>query len=279
MTLRMRRIAGATGTESWIGNDANVVLTYDIWDTSVSARNDPSYLDNCLAYLDTNAPATQTILGLVRYRGKAKWKEDDDTGHFIFDVDYNLLDIPESTMRWSFDTQGGTIRVTNSRATVRFPGTAPDHKGAIEVDSDGEVGGIDIAVPALKLTARKRWLKDSTLYNETTFMTYIRTLSLYTGQMNSVTYGAFAANELLFLGASGEFQAGKDNEVEYHFAASDNVSSLSIGAITGIAKKGHDYLWISYKHSTDGAGKKCRVPAYAYVERVYDQFDFAEIFG
>ena len=275
MTLRMRRIAGASGTESWVGKDANLTLTYDVWGTTSAERNDPDYLANCLAYIDVNTPDTQ--LGLIR--GKAKWKEDDDTGHFLFDVEYSLMDIGESLMRWSFDTQGGTIRVTNSRATVRYPSTAPDHKGAIEVDSDGDVQGVDIVVPALKLTAKKRWLKDSTTYNETTYLTYMRTMSRYTGQMNSATYGPFAANELLFLGASGEFQAGKDNEVEYHFAASDNESALAIGAVTGIAKAGHDYLWISYKHATDGAGKKCRVPAYAYVERVYDQFDFNTLFS
>lgn len=275
MALKIKRIAGASGLESWVGKEANLTLTYDIWATTAAERNDPDYLANCLAFL--NANTEPVLLGLIR--GKAKWKEDDDTGHFLFDVDYNLIDLGESLMRWSFDTQGGTIRITNSRATARFPGTAPDHKGAIEVDPDGDVNGVDIVVPALKLTARKRWLKDSSLYNADTFMTYIRTLSRYTGQMNSGTYGAFANNELLFLGASGEFQAGKDNEVEYHFAASDNETALTIGALTGIAKNGHDYLWIAYKHSTDTAGKKCRVPAYAYVERVYDQFPFASLFG
>jgi hypothetical protein len=280
MTIRLKHLCGATGNDSDTGRDSEINLTYELWDTDpVEVAND-NYFANLMAYLRTHTPSFLTqdpdgYTGPVQtlYRGPIRWREDDDTGRFIFDVQYKVDEVGEALKRWSFDTQGGTVKIYTSRATARYPGSAPDHSGSIDVNDENEVQGVDVTLPALKLSVRKRFLKTDTTYGPTSYMAYIKDLAKYTGQTNSDTWETYAAGELLFLGATGEFMLGKDNEIEYHFAASQNIASYSIGSITGIAKKGHDYVWVKFEHALSGSNR-IRRPKWAYVERVYSEFDF-----
>ena len=48
-----------------------------------------------------------------------------------------------------------------------------------------------------------------------------------------------------------------------------------IGDLTGIAKKGWEYLWVRYEDAVDASAHKwIKKPAFAYVERVYPEGDF-----
>ena len=84
----------------------------------------------------------------------------------------------------------------------------------------------------------------------------------------------FAAGEVLFLGASGSQRGEDDWEITFRFAASPNVTGLTIGDIEGIDKKGWEYLWVRYADAED---EKVLVkqPIAVYVERVYDEGNFA----
>lgn len=277
MAFRIKMLCGATGSATDRGAEDEMNLSYEVWANTSVERNDEQYFPNCLNYLRTNAPGfyvqTPSASSDVQtlYRGKISWREDDDTKRFIFDVNYRTAEISESIYRWSFDTQGGTVKVFTSRATSRFPAGAPDHQGSIDVNDENEAQGVEIILPALKLSVRKRWNKNSTLFGPTSFIDYMKAMAAYTGRTNSVPWQTFGAGELLFLGASGEYVPYKDNEVEYHFAASQNIASYAIGAISGIAKKGHDYVWVKYEHNVV-SGSRVRRPKWAYVERVYDEF-------
>jgi len=78
------------------------------------------------------------------------------------------------------------------------------------------------------------------------------------------------------LGASGSQRGDGAWEITFRFAASPNVTGLTIGSITGIAKKGWEYLWVQYQDAED-TGAKCIVkrPAFVHVERVYDAGNYA----
>ncbi|HQL55478.1 MAG TPA: hypothetical protein PLQ87_12285, partial [Phycisphaerae bacterium] len=57
----------------------------------------------------------------------------------------------------------------------------------------------------------------------------------------------------------------------FRFAASPNVTNLTIGDITGINKKGWEYLWVRYADSEDTVAKALvKKPIAVYIERVYD---------
>jgi len=194
-------------------------------------------------------------LGRVRY-GK---KESKETGQSAF----------------SFDTGGGTQHITQSIATVASYApparTAPDFKGAIGA-SHNTVEGVDITVPVYNF-AETHYLPDSTVTNP-----YKGTLFSLTGRVNSTAFKGFQPGECLFLGASGS-KRGVDNwEISFRFAASPNKTGLTVGTIAGIDKKGWEYMWVRYADAEDAAAKSIvKRPAAVYIEKVYEEADFAAL--
>lgn len=199
---------------------------------------------------------------VVRY-GKAQGGSLPEPGESIF----------------SFDTGGGTQHITQSLETVgRFPAsgqTAPDFKGAIGVTPDA-VEGVDITVPVYQF-AETHYKHDSDVTGA-----YKGVLFDLTGKINGDSFKGFAPGVVLFLGASGSkrVQLGQDAdwEITFRFAASPNVTGLSVGGISGISKKGWEYLWIRYADHADPLAKALvKRPIAAYVERVYEQGNFAAL--
>jgi hypothetical protein len=242
-----------------------------VW--SVTGSDD---LDALRTYLTGIVPATYD--GLVyrslswEHLGKELWEfranyvEPDRS-----DVEHKLN---TGSYVFSFDTTGGTVTVTASKYTTRYGKsgeTAPDFKNAINV-VDGEVRGTDIVIPTLKFSIRKRQPKASIS------TAYVKTLASLTGTVNGYAFLGFVAGELLFMGASGQQGTESDPEVTYHFAASQNASGLSIGEIAGIAKAGHEYLWVLFEPVDDTLAKTTvRRPKAVYVERVYQLADWTAL--
>jgi len=175
---------------------------------------------------------------------------------------------------YAFDTTGGTQHITQSKQTVSGYGAPgipaiPDFDEAIGVTEDG-VEGVDVTIPVFS-------------YTETHFIPaasvtsgYVNTLFQLTGKVNASGFKGFAAGEMLFLGASGAKRASEDFwEITYRFACSANATGLAVGPITGIAKKGWEYLWALYEDVEDDDAKRIvKRPVAAYVERVYDTANF-----
>jgi hypothetical protein len=68
----------------------------------------------------------------------------------------------------------------------------------------------------------------------------------------------------------------------FKFIASPNAGSgatlpaLSVGDITGIAKKGHEYMWVRYE--ADVSQKTLiKKPRHVYVNKVYRDGDFSKL--
>lgn len=202
----------------------------------------------------------------------------DPLGYLLYrvTVPYGLLDRtnpPKGKVTFSFSTTGGTANIKLARAHVAsYPDDGPWHAGSINVGSDGEVQGVDIVIPALKLSYT--FTHPLGLVNES----YAQTLASVTGRVNSAPFRTFAAGELLFIGADGSDGTEADASVTYNFIASSNESSLTLGDIAGIVKEGHHYAWVEfYDDIHDGA--PVRKPRRVHIERVYESFNFYSIFG
>ncbi|HMN39746.1 MAG TPA: hypothetical protein PKE29_02805 [Phycisphaerales bacterium] len=108
---------------------------------------------------------------------------------------------------------------------------------------------------------------------------YKGTLFSLTGKVNTGAFKGFQPGEVLFLGASGSRRGtdpDDDWEITFRFAASPNASGISVGSISGISKKGWEYLWVRYADQEDtGSHAIVKRPVAAYVERVYDEGNFA----
>ena len=164
----------------------------------------------------------------------------------------------------SVDTTGGTLLRTVAISETRYGSGAPNFGGAIDVQ-DGVAQGCEIVIPAMKLQVKAR-LKSSLLGSP---IAYANVIASLTGTVNSSPEfgGAYAAGELLFLGASGDV-VGENPTLTFSFAASPNLTGQTIGGISGIAKGGHQYLWCHFENAVD-SGVAIRRPKAVYVNTVY----------
>ena len=174
----------------------------------------------------------------------------------------------------SFDTTGGTQHKTQAEAESRFGSNAPDQQKAIGVDSNG-VNGVDIVVPQLS------WQESYDVPNSYVTSAWIRGVAGVTGTTNNAAFRGFEAGEVLFLGCSGsqEWDDQKGSgpwSLSFRFAASKNVTGETIGDITGIAKKGHEYLWVRYEDAVS-SGSLLKKPRAVYVNKVYKDSNFSTL--
>jgi hypothetical protein len=58
--------------------------------------------------------------------------------------------------------------------------------------------------------------------------------------------------------------------------ASKNVTGKKIGDISGIAKRGHEYLWVRYEDAVE-SNVLMKKPKAVYVNRVYKDSDFSAL--
>ena len=202
------------------------------------------------------------------WKVKAIWKredggEDDD-------------DDEEETSSFAFDTGGGTMHRNQSLKTVsKVPNDAPDFNGAIEVDNEGNVNGVDVTMPVLNFT-ETHVMKGSRVSTS-----YKKSVAALTGTVNRSGFRGFSAGEVLFLGASGTKRGKKNDapwEITFRFAVSPNQSSLQVGKLKVSNKRGWDYLWVRYADKVAENKKNViKEPVAAYVEQVYPEGDFGNL--
>ena len=184
---------------------------------------------------------------------------------------FNVPEVGESL--FSFETSGGSQHITQSLETIaKYPAGADDTFGAIG-DTGDHVEGVDVTVPVYNFS------ETHYIALATVNQAYKLTLFGLTGKVNTDVFRGFAAGEVLFLGAHGSQRGSEDWEITFHFAASKNKTGLTVGKgayeITGIAKKGWEYLWVRYKPAA-GTARSHSVPEAVYIERVYDEDNFTD---
>jgi len=225
--------------------------------------------------------ASQTVKGMEldsvevteRINGDT-WKvkavyEEEDGGEDDDDDD-------EEESSFAFDTGGGTMHLNQSLKTVsKTPNTAPDFNGAIEVDNEGNVNGVDVTMPVLNFT------ETHTMNGGRVSTSYKKTVAALTGTVNRSSFRGFSAGEVLFLGASGSKRSKKSSapwEITFRFAVSANQSSVKVGELTVANKKGWNYLWVRYADKVaDNKKNMIKKPIAAYVEQVYPEGDFGNL--
>ena len=197
-------------------------------------------------------------------------EEEDGTDDDIED------DGEEETVSFAFDTGGGTMHRNQSLKTVsKAPNDAPDFNGAIEVDNEGNVNGVDVTMPVLNFT------ETHTMSGSRVTTSYKKNIAALTGTVNRSSFRGFAAGEVLFLGASGSKRSKKASapwEITFRFAVSPNQSSVSVGKLKVSNKKGWNYLWVRYADKVaDNKKNVIKEPVAAYVEQVYPEGDFGTL--
>jgi hypothetical protein len=255
-----------TVAEKWDSRDttlaesSNVELRYIVSGTSSDAEVATAALANSPEVYN-NLPRESLTFSRI---GAQEWEAT---------VRYATQPATDSEPSFTFETGGGTAHITQALATTGVyvpPGfVPPDFRNAIGVSRDS-VDGVDIVVPTYKWT--------ETFRLPPAFVTgvYKSTLFQLTGRVNNFAFRGFQAEEVLFEGARGSRRGTGDWEITFSFAASPNVTDLTIGNITGIAKKGWDYLWCRYADFEDGDAKMLvKRPIAVIVNRVYPSGNFS----
>lgn len=227
--------------------------------SSISEKYEGLYLDEV---------AIDERLNDSTYKVLARYREDETKRQAEGDTDTGNAN-PTVT----FDTTGGTRHISRSKLTVsKTPESAPDYGGAIEVDGEGNVNGVDVTMPVMTFSETHYFAlsKVSTSYQKQLFT--------LTGKVNNSSFRGFSAGEVLFLGASGQKTGTGDEalwEITFKFAVSPNASNVKVSDdITVSQKMGWDYLWVRFGEKAV-SGLLVKTPVAAYVERVYEAADFS----
>ncbi len=194
---------------------------------------------------------------------------------------------PEGAPEYAGDANGGTHRVLRGIATInRYPNAvsqpglveAPDQHGFIGVTKDG-IEGVDLIIPGFN------WTETHYLSKAVATWTYLRTVSEMRGTVNSAVFRGFAAGEVLLADVSWTIRGSGDVQVNFAFVRIPNKTNFALDYITGINKKGHEYLWTFWQDKVETGTVQgepspveigvVREPRGVYVEKVYEEADFS----
>jgi hypothetical protein len=179
---------------------------------------------------------------------------------------------------FAFDFTGVTEHITQSKETVssvqRFSGVGPappgpDTQRAIGITADGRVEGCERIRPNLE------WSVTRTFAAVT--HDYIMLVASLVGTVNDDTFYGRPAGECLFVGGNCQIDDTMRAKCTFKFLDSPNLTNIEIcDDLTVTAKKGHEYLWVAYRDAKDG-NRITQQPDAAYVEKIYDLADFAQL--
>lgn len=232
---------------------------------------------DALDALEAAAPATYD--GLTRSTisiEEIKWPSTWDAT-----ITYSRSDrqpAETGTTEFSFDIALDSQRILTSNSTVNryvpTGGALTDFQKAINVDSDGVAGGVDIRVPNSAFTLS---YYPAVAIVTTNYQKAVRDLC---GKVNSTTFRGHAAGEVMFVGCSGKARNPTDWELTYRFEVKPNRTGITIGNISGISCDGWDVLWVYYGKATDATSNRyIQKAVQVNVERVYERADFATVLG
>ena len=230
----------------------------------------------CEVPYSTNEKETDATLGA------APTPEPPGTGGSASDVGGNVAEGANASdmlqdlfgTSFNFSTGGGTVRIFQSleNYTNHAPigQTPPDHKGAIGVQPDGTVEGVEVLSPKGSFSMSRK------VQNLT--VGYFKAAMAATARTNLNNWKGFWRTEVLFEGLDGSYRADANAmwDLTWHFGYSP-ATAIDLVGWDRIGKRGWHYIWFEYEDVDDAAAvpkKKTRRPFAAHVERVYHEFDF-----
>ena len=224
------------------------------------------------------AVAPTSIGGLIP-TGYRQDPHDEDERVFDATVSYGKYEpkTPAETNseELSFDLSMVTQHITIGLERVSSYGTNPPDLPGIGFNGD-KYEGTDIQVPVFSFRITK-YVPIATA----TSTAYINNLmTCAANPINDALFRGFAAGEVMYVGTAGSQRSNTDFSLTHAFAASPNLTGLSVGDITSIAKKGWEYLWALYEKNEDTTNKfVIEVPKAVYVDRIYNSSSFTTLLG
>jgi hypothetical protein len=241
-----------SGTESATSGDDTRSLEYFVTGTDSYAVARAAFE----SYFSLNHDGLQLQKYRLKQLGTQLWKVTTNYGNSI-----------TQSQSFRVDTTGATLRLTHGFSETRYgPGgdnsTVPPQDAALNVQ-DGRIEGHEKIIPSMSLTLRDKyprdWITDA----------YLDSVENLTGTINAAPFGGRGAETLLFLGATINQPASGDAECEFKFLSGRHIQNLTLGSVTGINKKAHQFLWPLWDTVDDtGANRNRKQIAGVYVNDV-----------
>jgi len=222
-------------------------------------------------------PATVSVQGYPLVRSDISVEPGPSEFDWMADVMFRMPDRPETVepketgeSEFAFTLQTQTVKRTHAINQTKYGDDAPDHGDAINVDSDGRVQGVEIAVP-VGTYQETHYLDASTI----TLFWFDR-VSDIVGTTNDSTFRGIAAGRLLLTGVSGTKRNRGDWQVAFDWQLGKNETGLTVAGISGVNKNAHDYVWVSWEVDEDATANRFKATANGvYVSQVYDSSNYA----
>jgi len=133
-----------------------------------------------------------------------------------------------------------------------------------------DVEGVDIFEPVYE-ESETHWFATEDLTPE-----YRDIISQIVGHVNDEPFKGWQAGEVLMRGISGSRRGATDTELTFRWSVRRNQTDFELGDVTGIEKKGWEYLWPRYstKRQFDNAPSK-DIITHVAVATVFPTADFS----
>lgn len=171
----------------------------------------------------------------------------------------------EERIRFNFSAQSKFLFTATEIA--RFPAaTAPDYGGMLNIRRGGggtTVVGATIPVPAENLGKQ-------VIVSLATAASLASTVASLVGHVNSTAVGLYSAGELMLTSFRGQQRDDETFDLNIGWSYIPNASGETWGDVTGVAYKGHEYVWAYTKDAVDRNGNALyQIPQYVYVNQVW----------
>lgn len=227
------------GAEWSIGQDGNAQLRYSVlFDPDTEDEADieaaalavvpASYAGYSFSSLALRPNGWNTYLATARYTQRPRPDTSGATPpDFAFEITSQQVKIVASL-----------AVISSGQASGK---TIPDNGNLIGVQPDGKIDGVE--VPQMVYTfSESHWLAPAAITTA-----YKVTCASVVGSVNfGAAFKGFAAGEVLCTGISGTQRGLEQWQLRFAFGVLPNVSGLTVGPVSGIAKAGWDFIeWFS----------------------------------
>ena len=140
-----------------------------------------------------------------------------------------------------------------------------------DVGSGEEPEGVDVFEPVYE--------EEKTIRIRTTALTqqYRTTLRKAVGKTNADEFQGWQPGEVLLMGVSGTRRGSVDSEITFRWSVRENEDNLTVAGISGIQKKGWQYLWPRAETRSSDTSPMVKTITHVCVATVFKETTFAQL--
>lgn len=270
------------GSGASLNADGNATITRNFNVTGVTADKDAveavnAYLlislgnpPNIGALVLDNISATESVENV--YGVTASWKTFQRRSQ-PQQPSQGQTQSDETDFSFSLSLQPVRLKIPIGEISVYSATGAPSWTPQIlnDVGNGEEPEGVDVYEPVYE--------EEKTIRIRTTALTqaYRTKLRRAVGKTNADQFQGWQPGECLLMGVSGTRRGSIDSEITFRWSVRENETNLTVAGVSGIAKKGWQYLWPRAEARTSDTSPMVKTVTHVCVATVFKETNFADL--